>query len=168
MFRLMLSVLLAADGGVTWNTRTVESVRVDFLDGAVTEAKWESGGSTQFQVTETADGEKFRVNVRAEKAESLEAFRTERPGWKFEKVQTTKVCGVAAKKLVAKNPAQDLQCVESTDGTSGPMHIPARKAVALVFSHRGLVVRVTLESEADRPGAHDAMFEHVLQSIRCE
>lgn len=168
MVRLLLSLLLTADGGVVWNSRTIEHVRVDFLEGAVNEAKWESGGSTQFQSTITGESETFRVNVRAEKSEGLDGFRSDRPGWKFGKVERVTVCGKSAQKQLANIAAQDVQCVERTDGTGGPMHIPARKAVALVFSHRGLVVRVTLESEADRPGVHDAVLEHVLQSIRCE
>lgn len=176
MLHLLVSFFLAADGGaadLVWNARTIEHVRVDFPGPAasIVEKKWDSGGSTQFTSLLTGDDETFRVNVRAEKGEGLEALRLDHPSppWKFGKVESVKVCGKSAQKVVVTQAGRQIACVETTDGVgSGPRYFPARRVVALVFSHRGLVVRVTLESEADRPGAHDAMFEHVVQSIRCE
>lgn len=174
MVHLLLLVLLAAEGSETppvWNTRTIEHVRVDFPTEAVVEKKWDTGGSTQFASLITGENEVFIVNVRAEKSEGIEALRLDHPSppWKFGKVEQVTVCGKKAQRVVVTKAAEDIPCVETMDGTGGgPMHAPARKLVALVFSHRGLVVRVTLESESDKPKVHDAFFERVTKSIRCD
>ncbi|MBL8916920.1 MAG: hypothetical protein JNM17_39820 [Archangium sp.] len=174
MIQLLVSVLLAVDGGETppaWNVRTIEQVRVEFPSEFVTENKWDTGGSTQFTSLITGPNEVFIVNVRAEKSEGLEALKLDHPSppWTFWKTEQTTVCGKKAQKVVVTKAAQDIQCVETVDGTGGgPMHSPARKLVALIFPHRGLVVRVTMESESDKPNVHDAFFARVTKSIRCD
>ena len=176
--RLLATVVLCSScgGGPTpgpvarstaWRThRLPVGLAIDLpAVAAVERASWPGGGGAILALVFDAD-ETLRVALRAGAGEGLDAFRRDHAGWTIEPAVRGRVCGRPAWIARATRPAEEIECVITTDGNA-PGWRAASEAVAVVVEGGAVPARLTVELESDRPGRASAWRDRVLRSLRC-
>ena len=152
------------------SARQPATLHLDFVASTpVHTVLWDSGGGTIFQSHALGGKETLRLSVRAGLGEGLDAFRGDFSDSQIHALDGVNVCGRPVKGLVATRKAQDIACVISAiPGVANhPTKLLPKRAIAVVFEHGGMPVRLTVEVASKRRDAFGAVEEHFLSSVRC-
>jgi hypothetical protein len=176
----LASLLLASNSvptnSISWKRVPFEPghlalAMADVGDEAAPEVKaWPQGGVIMQTVSLGDDHQPLRLLIRAAPDETLEGFRRDHSMAKFSKLESIRICGKPAKRLIASEAEQHITCVMvPADDPRGnhPAFVPAMTTVAVSFQHRGQTVVASWSIETALRDVHHADEAHFFDTIEC-